>query len=94
MNMALQDNLAQARELLAESLGIDSHIEIAGIDHVGIERDFDGVANRRTGLEDVSKMPVLLNADMRSRLEENPRRASSFRDPPSNRQLDKGGLRS
>jgi membrane dipeptidase len=39
---------------------IDHAVKIAGIDHVGIGSDFDGIAGTANGLEDVSKMPVLV----------------------------------
>jgi membrane dipeptidase len=53
---------------------IDHAVKIAGIDHVGIENDFDGIAPTANALEDVSKMPapvaVLLESRMfRERLE-------------------------
>jgi len=35
-------------------------VEIAGIEHVGIGSDFDGIAATANGLEDVSKMPALV----------------------------------
>jgi membrane dipeptidase len=35
---------------------------VAGIDHVGIGSDFDGVSSLPRGLEDVSKMPALTAA--------------------------------
>jgi len=35
-------------------------VKIAGIDHVGIGSDFDGVSGPPNGLDDVSKMPVLI----------------------------------
>ena len=35
-------------------------MKIAGIDHVGIGSDFDGVSGPPNGLDDVSKMPVLI----------------------------------
>lgn len=38
---------------------IDHAVKIAGIDHVGIGSDFDGIAAPPRGLEDVSRMPVL-----------------------------------
>lgn len=42
------------------------HIEhvrrIAGVDHIGIGSDFDGMPNKVTGLEDVSKFPKLFAA--------------------------------
>jgi membrane dipeptidase len=39
---------------------IDHAVKIAGIDHVGIGSDFDGVSGPPNGLEDVSKMPMLI----------------------------------
>lgn len=44
---------------------IDHAVEIAGIDHVGIGSDFDGIAGTANGLEDVSKMPALVAVLMR-----------------------------
>jgi membrane dipeptidase len=41
---------------------IDHAVKIAGIDHVGIGSDFDGIAATANGLEDVAKMPVLVAA--------------------------------
>lgn len=38
---------------------IDHAVEIAGIDHVGIGSDFDGIEVAPAGLEDISLMPVL-----------------------------------
>ncbi len=42
---------------------VADHIEhvrkVAGVDHVGIGSDFDGIANTPVGLEDVSKFPAL-----------------------------------
>jgi membrane dipeptidase len=37
-------------------------VKIAGIDHVGIGSDFDGITGPPNGLEDVSKMPNLIAA--------------------------------
>lgn len=39
---------------------IDHAVKTAGIDHVGIGSDFDGIAGTANGLEDVSKMPALI----------------------------------
>jgi membrane dipeptidase len=39
---------------------IDHAVKIAGIDHVGIGSDFDGVSGPPNGLDDVSRMPVLI----------------------------------
>ncbi len=39
---------------------IDHVVAIAGIDHVGLGSDFDGVEALPTGLEDVSKLPNLV----------------------------------
>ena len=41
---------------------IDHAVKVAGIDHVGIGSDFDGIAGTANGLEDVSKMPSLIAA--------------------------------
>jgi len=41
---------------------IDHAVKIAGIDHVGIGSDFDGISRVPKGLEDVSKMPALAAA--------------------------------
>lgn len=37
-------------------------VKVAGIDHVGIGSDFDGISMVPQGLEDVSKMPNLTAA--------------------------------
>jgi membrane dipeptidase len=41
---------------------IDHAVKIAGIDHVGIGSDFDGIQGPPQGLEDISKMPSLVAA--------------------------------
>ena len=41
---------------------IDHIVKIAGIDHVGIGSDYDGIGTVPKGLEDVSKMPALTAA--------------------------------
>jgi membrane dipeptidase len=41
---------------------IEHAVKIAGIDHVGIGSDFDGITGPPNGLEDVSKMPNLIAA--------------------------------
>ena len=38
---------------------IDHIRDVAGIDHVGIGGDYDGISNEPEGLEDVSTYPVL-----------------------------------
>ena len=45
---------------------IDHAVSVAGIDHVGIGSDFDGINVTPEGLEDVSKMPVIFE-EMRKR---------------------------
>ncbi len=45
---------------------IDHAVRLAGIDHVGIGTDFDGISVPPMGLEDVSKLPVLWD-EMRRR---------------------------
>jgi membrane dipeptidase len=44
---------------------IDHVVKVAGIDHVGIGSDFDGISSVPAGLEDVSKMPYLTAALLR-----------------------------
>lgn len=39
---------------------INRVVQIAGIDHVGLGSDFDGVPNLPIGLEDASKLPDLI----------------------------------
>lgn len=39
---------------------IDHAVKIAGIDHVGIGSDYDGISGPPNGLDDVSKMPALI----------------------------------
>lgn len=39
---------------------LDHIVEVAGIDHVGLGSDFDGISNLPEGLEDVSGYPALL----------------------------------
>lgn len=41
---------------------IDHAVKVAGIDHVGIGSDFDGITAPPKGLEDISKMPALAAA--------------------------------
>ncbi len=41
---------------------IDHVVKVAGMDHVGIGSDFDGVSSTPVGLEDISKMPALTAA--------------------------------
>ncbi len=38
---------------------IDHAVQVAGIDHVGIGSDFDGINVPPEGLEDVSRMPAV-----------------------------------
>ncbi len=40
---------------------IDRVVKIAGIDHVGLGSDFDGVSNLPIGLDDASKLPDLIH---------------------------------
>ena len=41
---------------------IDHIAKVAGIEHVGLGSDFDGIPSVPSGLEDVSKMPNLTAA--------------------------------
>ena len=45
---------------ISDAVGhIDHAVTVAGIDHVGIGSDFDGMSSPPKGLEDISKMPAL-----------------------------------
>jgi membrane dipeptidase len=44
---------------------IDHAVKVAGIDHVGIGSDFDGITGPPQGLDDISKMPALTAALLR-----------------------------
>jgi membrane dipeptidase len=50
---------------------VDHVIKVAGIDHVGIGSDFDGISLVPRGLEDVSKMPDLTTALLKRGYSEN-----------------------
>src|SRR5262245_38914827 len=54
----------------ATAAGVADHIDhirkVAGIDHIGIGTDFDGITQKVVGLDDVSKYPVL-TAELRRR---------------------------
>jgi membrane dipeptidase len=41
---------------------IEHAVKVAGIDHVGIGADFDGIPSVPRGLEDISKMPAVWKA--------------------------------
>ena len=67
--MHMKNDWAHPRKSMA-SLGdvvahIDHAVKIAGIDHVGIGSDFDGISDSPQGLEDESKMPALTVALLR-----------------------------
>ncbi|SEB96989.1 membrane dipeptidase [Nocardioides exalbidus] len=58
----LEDNPAPAATLDDVVAHVEHVREVAGIDHVGLGGDYDGVETLPTGLEDVSAYPVLLAA--------------------------------
>ena len=64
-----QKQIGEAKKGFATVDDVVAHIDhvkkIAGIDHVGIGSDFDGIAATPKGLEDESKMPVLVAALLR-----------------------------
>lgn len=64
----MQDRLLQIRRPGVKEIvdHIDHAVCFAGIDHVGIGTDFDGILVPPAGLEDVSKLPVLWD-EMRRR---------------------------
>jgi membrane dipeptidase len=55
----LKPALATIEDVVAH---IDHAVKVAGIDHVGIGSDFDGIEKVPRGLEDISKMPRLADA--------------------------------
>jgi membrane dipeptidase len=67
--MHIHDNWAHPKPTTAALADIVAHIDhvvkVAGIDHVGIGSDFDGIAEVPIGLEDESKMPALTAALLR-----------------------------
>jgi membrane dipeptidase len=57
------DGPKQPDATLAEVVAHVEHArEVAGIDHIGLGGDYDGVGTLPIGLEDVSKYPVLIGA--------------------------------
>jgi membrane dipeptidase len=55
----MKPNLATLRDAVAH---IDHVVKLAGVEHVGIGSDWDGISTVPAGLEDVSRMPVLTAA--------------------------------
>jgi membrane dipeptidase len=68
-NMHIHDDWAHPKPTSASLADVVAHIDhvvkVAGIDHVGIGTDFDGIAEVPRGLEDESKMPALTAALLR-----------------------------
>jgi membrane dipeptidase len=58
-SLQLKPALATIDDVVAH---IDHAVKVAGIDHVGIGSDFDGMEKVPRGLEDISKMPKLATA--------------------------------
>jgi membrane dipeptidase len=65
-SLAVRDSVAAWRALAPKATlaQVADHVEhlrqIAGVDHVGIGSDFDGITSVPVGLEDVSKFPDLI----------------------------------
>jgi len=61
--MHIHDDRAHPKPTVATLADVVSHVDhaikVAGIDHVGIGSDFDGISQVPKGLEDESKMPAL-----------------------------------
>ncbi len=61
-----QQNWARPRPASATIADVVKHIDhvvkVAGVDHIGIGTDYDGIPDVPKGLEDVSKMPALVAA--------------------------------
>jgi membrane dipeptidase len=55
----MKPNLATIQDAVAH---IDHVVKLAGVDHVGIGSDWDGISSVPAGLEDVSRMPHLTAA--------------------------------
>ena len=71
---------------------IDHIRKVAGIDHIGIGGDFDGITSRPEGLEDVSNYPALTAELLRARLhgrgrEEDPGPERAARDARRRRHI-------
>jgi len=49
---------------------IEHVIKVAGIDHVGLGSDFDGISKLPAGIEDVAKYPVITELMLRRGYEE------------------------
>jgi membrane dipeptidase len=63
---AWQASHPEPRATLSQVADHADHIRmIAGIDHVGLGSDFDGISNTPIGLEGVDKFPALLRELMR-----------------------------
>lgn len=64
--MHMKNDWAHPRKSMASLDDVVAHIDhvvkIAGVDHVGIGSDFDGISDAPQGLEDESKMPALTAA--------------------------------
>lgn len=64
LNQALSQWLGSQRPPRATLQDVADHVDhiknVAGIDHLGIGSDFDGITSVPVGLEDVSRMPDLL----------------------------------
>lgn len=63
--VAEMDSIKSSPEMMGDVAMVADHIDrvvqIAGIDHVGLGSDFDGVSNLPIGLEDSSKLPDLIH---------------------------------
>jgi membrane dipeptidase len=63
-NMEYRKDLADMKTGLATISDVADHVDhmvkVAGIDHVGIGSDFDGITSPPEGLRDISKMPSLV----------------------------------
>jgi len=66
INMHMKNDWKHPRKSMASLDDVVAHIDhvvkVAGIDHVGIGSDFDGISDAPRGLEDESKMPALTAA--------------------------------
>jgi membrane dipeptidase len=65
-NKEYRKDLAEMKTGLATISDVADHVDhmvkVAGIDHIGIGSDFDGITSPPQGLDDISKMPSLVAA--------------------------------
>ena len=74
------DNPAPRASLIQVADHIDHIRSVAGVDHIGLGSDFDGISSVPLGLEDVSTFPMLLAELIRRGYSDNDIRQISYRN--------------